>query len=406
MTKKATATNDYLSFIASCAKKQDIKYQKALTKGSVCNDKYKKMHHKPDIDELIIEELKPVKKPVKKTVKEPVKKVVKPVKKSTKADKPEKKVVEKKVVPVKKPEPVKKTVKKPVPVKKTVKKPVPVKKSTKADKPEKKVVPVKKPEPVKKTVKKPVPVKKSTKADKPVKKVDKPEKKTSYYQDDEEYIEDEEYIPKTQYIEDEDVEIEDEEYYPEQDEDELIELSEQEIMKSITKEQEVYKDNPDVQYSPRAFGNGYGYGYGYNMVSKLYPDIQDVDLLTKPKHNKFYGMRYKPLKFENPYKGSGVVGTAVIIEGLEKTGLFQASKDVLQSLTRKFDEWLSNPSATRQHRIISRLIPDMTYKYNKLKNELEVFGEKWKPFRIDNHKIKMLNIEDKISSLLMELEVL
>ena len=211
-----------------------------------------------------------------------------------------------------------------------------------------------------------------------------------------------------------DKEIEDESYkaekieqdnvYDDDDEDEDDDDDEDDeiIGNSFHDEEEIYHDYPEIQFSDRLRGNSY-------------PEIQDVDILSKSMKRNYYGFRNQPLKLKNPYSGgcsssgcsgNGALNTAVVIEGLEKTGLFQASKDVLKSLTRKFDEWLSNPSATRQHRIISRLIPDMTYKYNKLKNELEVFGEKWKPFRIDKHKIKMLNIEDKISSLLMELEVL
>ena len=160
---------------------------------------------------------------------------------------------------------------------------------------------------------------------------------------------------------------------------------------------EKFRQNPNIQFAPR--------GVGFSDIEKFRknPNIQNVDILSKMKPLRVYGTGGC---CGMSYHGMGALNTAVIVDGLEKSGIFQASKDVLKGLTKKFNEWLEDPSKTRQHRIITRIIPDLTYKYDRLKNELEVYGSQWKPLRINNHKLAMLNTEDKIKSLLMELKAL
>ncbi len=167
-------------------------------------------------------------------------------------------------------------------------------------------------------------------------------------------------------------------------------------------EEIIYQQNPDIQYASRVSGNGCydcsGNGYDYG-IRQRFPDTQNVNYLSKQPHINYY----KPLKLSNPYKGNGIGTSALLFEGLDKSGAFTASKNVLNSLTKKFDNYLDNPSATREKRIITRIIPDLSYRYDVLKNDLEIYGKSWKQFRINNHKKEMLNIQSKIKALIQEL---
>lgn len=420
MSKKSS--NDYLQFIADCSKKSGEKYNVAVKKGSDCNDEYNRLHKKKDVNEIIIKELiEPTTKP-KKTVS-----FVEPDKpKKSKTKKPKSSFLDVDITEYMKEKGIKPkyiTVKQPVKSKKKTVKP-----KTKSKKPSEWISYVKKCQ-LERGISYKDAMKlcsesyklqkgksgKSELSERPLPFPPSPQILVTPPEEEQQeepiILTEEEITPQQQSFVPIFVPLSYRKYPLEAVPEKYRESERIRREREITRmgyndlsEMEVYKNYPETQFSEKLFGNSFS-------IRSMYPDSQDVNIYGNPAKRNFYGMRYQPLKFQNPYKnknlvGSGALNTAVIIEGLEKTGLFKASKDVLGSLTRKFDDWLSNPSATRQHRIISRLIPDMTYKYNKLKNELEVYGKSWKPLRVNNHKIAMLNIEDKINSLLMELEVL
>jgi hypothetical protein len=90
-----------------------------------------------------------------------------------------------------------------------------------------------------------------------------------------------------------------------------------------------------------------------------------------------------------------VTGNA-IMEGLEKAGIFQGTKDAIGSVTRKLDWTLRNPAAAKKFRITSNLIPNLQFQYEKNANLLAVKGDRLKDFRKDNIRLRMMNIEAKI----------
>ena len=169
---------------------------------------------------------------------------------------------------------------------------------------------------------------------------------------------------------------------------------ETERLRRMEYEEEIYRQNPDLQFAQRITG-----GIISSDIRKLYPDVQNVNYLSKQPHVNYY----KPLKLENPYKGNGIASSAIIFEGLEKSGIFEGSKSVINTLTKKFDQFLDNPSAVRERQIITRIIPDLTYRYDVLQNNLDVYGKVWLPFRVRNHKLEQANIKSKIKSLITEI---
>jgi hypothetical protein len=106
---------------------------------------------------------------------------------------------------------------------------------------------------------------------------------------------------------------------------------------------------------------------------------------------------------------SDIVGNVTgnsIMEGLEKAGIFQGTKDALGSVTRKLDWTLRNPAAAKKFRITSNLIPNLQFQYEKNANFLAVKGNRLKDFRKDNIKLRMMNIESKIKRELAKVQAL
>ena len=376
MSKKST--NDYLKFISDCSKKSGVKYNEAKKKGSQCNDEYGRLHKKD------------IKKPKNKEEEETIifsHKLDEDKKKSLKLEKMALKKLERKPKKEKKPSEWIQYVKKcqqeqGITYKEAMKL---CSESYKLQKGKSQLS------------KRPLPATPKIPFIRPAK------KRLDKYKTPEEYL-----IPALSVTppEEEIILTLEEEKEEEKERKRIyvptsyrnypleavpVKYRESERLRRM-EEQILYKSNPDIQFSSRVYGGYLGY-----------PDIQNVDLLGKQPHINYYGLKNQPLKLQNPYKGQGLASSAVIIEGLDKSGIFQASKNVLDTLTKKFDEYLDNPSAIREKQIITRIIPDLSYRYDLLKNDLEIFGKSWLPFRIRNHKREMLNIQSKIKSLIMEI---
>lgn len=93
----------------------------------------------------------------------------------------------------------------------------------------------------------------------------------------------------------------------------------------------------------------------------------------------------------------------VLLEGLEKSGVFDATSKSLASMATKLTDVVNDPHKYRFQSILTRDIPNLQLKYDKLKNIWDIKSSTWTQFRQNNHKIRMMNVKSDIANRLNKL---
>lgn len=107
------------------------------------------------------------------------------------------------------------------------------------------------------------------------------------------------------------------------------------------------------------------------------------------------------LKEVEKLTGGLAFGTSyALVNSLNKAGIYDATRSVLKSLTDRLDEIMKDPNQHRKQLILTRDIPNLQFRYDKLKNLEEVKSKTWTDRRRDNHKLTMMNVKSHIVALL------
>ena len=121
------------------------------------------------------------------------------------------------------------------------------------------------------------------------------------------------------------------------------------------------------------------------------------------KQNALYKLHGMALFGGNPAVMAAVQAAPMVLDGLKQAGIFKATGDTLNALTGALQERLSDPSAHTLRKLWIHTIPNIQYDLEKTKNTLQVFRNKWLPFRIRRHELKIMNLEDKIKKYVNQL---
>lgn len=100
----------------------------------------------------------------------------------------------------------------------------------------------------------------------------------------------------------------------------------------------------------------------------------------------------------------GAVTAAAIMEGLEKSGIIKATSATLGALTEKLQAVLDNPGSVRERTLWIDTIPNLQLKYDTIRNKLDANKDRWLPFRVRNHELKLNNIEARIKRAVTQLD--
>jgi hypothetical protein len=92
-----------------------------------------------------------------------------------------------------------------------------------------------------------------------------------------------------------------------------------------------------------------------------------------------------------------------LLVGLEKSGVFDATKTTLKSMATKLADVVNDPKKYQQQRILTVEIPNIQTRYDKLKNVWDVKSNSWTNFRRNNHEIRMMNLKADITNRLNKL---
>ena len=98
--------------------------------------------------------------------------------------------------------------------------------------------------------------------------------------------------------------------------------------------------------------------------------------------------------------GIDPISTHMLVTTLKETGIIDATKSTLKSLTDRLDVILKNPEEHRKRVIITRDIPNLQFKFDKLKNLFDIKSNRWTDVRKENAKLQMLNVKSHIVALL------
>ena len=92
-----------------------------------------------------------------------------------------------------------------------------------------------------------------------------------------------------------------------------------------------------------------------------------------------------------------------LLTGLEKGGVFDATRKTLNSMVDKLASVINDPKGYQKQRILTVDIPNLQTRYDKLKNVWDIKSSGWTDFRKNNHKIRMLNLKSDITNRLNKL---
>lgn len=173
------------------------------------------------------------------------------------------------------------------------------------------------------------------------------------------------------------------------------------------------------------FGKGM-IGYEKEMFKNIVKDIKSMDL--SPAKAKVYARKFitdslkskgwtpkeiKPViqlaidKIGNIIGGSAIELPKSNIEhllvGLEKSGVFDATRTTLKSMATKLADVVNDPKKYQQQRILTVEIPNIQTRYDKLKNTWDVKSKGWTNFRRQNHTVRLLNVKADITNRLNKL---
>jgi hypothetical protein len=72
-------------------------------------------------------------------------------------------------------------------------------------------------------------------------------------------------------------------------------------------------------------------------------------------------------------------------------------------MANKLGDVVNDPNKYRTQGILTREIPNLQTRLDKLKNIFDVKGHRWTPFRRENHQLRMQNIRADITNRLNKL---
>jgi hypothetical protein len=161
-----------------------------------------------------------------------------------------------------------------------------------------------------------------------------------------------------------------------------------------------------------------GNGLETELLKKVVEEVKDIKPITKKKtmirkivkdEMKKRGLKpviakqilnYVLTQVEKLSGGVSFGTSYAIVNSLEKGGIFDASKSTLKSLTDRLDEIMKDPNQHRKQVILTRDIPNLKFKYDKLQNTWDIKGKSFSEKQRDNHQLRMLNTKSHIVALL------
>lgn len=107
------------------------------------------------------------------------------------------------------------------------------------------------------------------------------------------------------------------------------------------------------------------------------------------------------LKEIEKLSGGMAFGTSyALMTSLKESGIFDATKATFKSLTDRLDVILKDPGEHRKKLILTRDIPNLQFRLDKLKNLWDIKSKHWTEFRKENHQLAMLDVKSHIVALL------
>jgi len=78
----------------------------------------------------------------------------------------------------------------------------------------------------------------------------------------------------------------------------------------------------------------------------------------------------------------------------------EMGKKIFESLVDRLDKILKDPEEHRKRVILTRDIPNLQFRLDKLKNTYDVKSHRWTDLKKENHKLSMMNVKSHIVALI------